>query len=178
MNFEQVKTATINSIQLFLDEQNFDLMVGELSDDDYKILCGGYGDLEWPWAIGSIGNDDHSVSFCFKITGGHIPEGIAMGLYDVESETLSIHMIESFVRDKPAHPLKGRMIYFTLVAAALFIRAFDGKLLNFVDPLNSDLEKLYISYGFSRSYSSRGMTIQTISIDGLLESIADFSESD
>jgi len=178
MNFEQVKTATINSIQLFLDEKNLDLMVGELNDDDYKILCRGYGELEWPWAISSIGNDDHSVSFCFKITGGHIPEGIAMGLYDFESETLSIHMIESFVRGKADHPLSGRMIYFTLVSAALFIAAFDGKFLNFVDPVNSDLEKLYISYGFSGPYISGAVMIQSISIDGLLESIADFSESD
>jgi hypothetical protein len=178
MHFDQVKIAAINSIQFFFDDQNLDLMVGELSDDDYRILCGGFGNLEWPWAIGSIGNAENCVTFCFKITGGHIPDGIAMGLFDIESETLSIHMVESFVRENVTHPLSGRMIYFTLVSSALFLAAFDGKFLNFVDPLNEDLEKYYKSYGFSEPYRHAGVSVQTISIENLLERIADFSESD
>lgn len=175
MNFDQAKMAVITSIQFFLDDQELGLMVGELTDDDYRILCGGYGELEWPWAIGDMGNAENCVTFCFKITGGKIPEGIAMGLFDMGSGTLSIHMIESFVRANCTHALSGRMIYLTLVSSLLFLEAFDGNSLNFVDPLNVDLEGLYRSYGFSVPYSVGAEKIQTISIEDLRLSIADFS---
>ncbi|MFS1424715.1 hypothetical protein [Shewanella sp. 10N.286.48.B5] len=175
MNFTQVKVAAINSIQWFFDDQKLDLMVGEVSDDDYKILCGGYGDLEWPWALSDIGNAENSISFCFKITGGKIPDGIAMGLFDTENETLSIYMIESFVRQNNTHPLSGRMVYFTLVSSLLFLEAFDGKTLHFVDPLNQDLEGYYKSFGFSEPYSYDGENIQSISIDDLRKSITDYN---
>lgn len=178
MDYNQVKTAAINSIQWFFDDQKLGLMVGEITDDDYRILCGGFGDLEWPWALDSFGNEDHCISFCFKITGGHVPDGIAMGLYDVENGKLSIHMIENFVRHKVEHPLQGRMIYFTLVSAYLFLEAFEGKTLDFVDALNQELENEYQKYGFSAPYQVKQCMVQTITIDGLKASIAEFPEND
>lgn len=178
MNFDQAKMAVINSIQFFLDDQELGLMVGEITDDDYKMLSRGFGDLEWPWALNSIGNEENCISFCFKITGGHIPDGIAMGLYELEEGRLSIHMMESFVREDLNHPLQGRMIYFTLVSAYLFLTAFEGNSLDFVDALNQDLEKKYQSYGFSAPYKVNNSMLQTISIDRLKASITEFSEND
>lgn len=178
MDYNQVKTAAINSIQWFFDDQQLGLMVGEITDDDYRILCGGYGDLEWPCALGSFGNEDNCISFCFKITGGKIPDGIAMGLYDVEIGRMSIHMIESFVRNKAGHPLQGRMIYFTLVSAYLFLVAFEGKTLDFVDALNQELVNEYQRYGFSAPYQVNQYMVQTITIDGLKASITELTESD
>lgn len=175
MDFNQVKIAAINSIQYFFDDQKLGLMVGEVTDDDYKILCGGFGELEWPWAFESIGNESNTISFCFKITGSKVPDGLVMGLYNSDTEALSIYMIESFVRvADAAHPLKGRMIYFTLISSLLFLEAFDGKILHFVDPLNKDLEGYYKSYGFSEPYVISGENVQSISLENLRLSIANY----
>lgn len=176
MNLEQVRTAVITSMQLFLDEKASGLRVGELSENDYRLLSRGYGELEWDWGIQEFSNSPNCFSFCFKIQGVDVPDGIAMGVYYTETQTLEMHMMESFVNNDRGHLLSGRMTYFTLVASFLFLKAVEGSMLYFVDPVSAELEAHYRSYGLSEASSVNGRLVQEISVENLESSIASIDD--
>ncbi|MGS4349568.1 hypothetical protein ACKURU_07030 [Enterobacter roggenkampii] len=46
LSLEEIGQSVRNNIQLILDNIQLPLAVGPISDDDYKILCGGFGQLE------------------------------------------------------------------------------------------------------------------------------------
>ncbi|WP_431428698.1 hypothetical protein KP528_25260 [Escherichia coli O111:H8] len=46
LTLDEIGQSVRNNIQLIIDHVGLPLAVGPLSDDDYKILCGGYGELE------------------------------------------------------------------------------------------------------------------------------------
>ncbi|MGE4260015.1 hypothetical protein [Shewanella sp.] len=171
MNFEQIKTATINSFQLFFDSNGIELRVGELSDSDYVLLCRGYSDLNWDWAFEKFGNRDECISVGIKLVTSEVLDGAMMGVYDLERQTLYMHLMESFVNTED-HPLRGRMTYFTLVASFLFLSAFGGTTLMFVDPINEQLIAHYQRYGFSAPQMIDGETMQSIGFEALAAVIA------
>ncbi|MCG9721858.1 hypothetical protein [Shewanella sp. Isolate7] len=163
MNIEQVKKAVISTFQLFLDENLQGLMVGEINDNDYRMLGRGYGELEWDWGIEKFSNHPELFDFCFKIQGSDIPDGVAMGTYNLATKTLEMHMMESFVDTDREHPLRGRMTYLTLVASYLFLATIEGDTLHFVDPVDRKLEEHYKSYGLSEPQLIDGQKVQVIS---------------
>lgn len=171
MNFEQIKTATINSFQLFFDSNGIALRVGELSDSDYLLLCRSYSELNWDWAFEKFGNREECISVGIKLVTSELLDGAMMGVYDLEGQTLYMHLMESFVNTED-HPLRGRMTYFTLVASFLFLSAYGGTTLMFVDPINENLIRYYKSFGFSDPISIDGELVQSIDVDTLAHEIA------
>ncbi|EGZ3275698.1 hypothetical protein CWH66_004503, partial [Escherichia coli O111:NM] len=127
------------------------LAVGPLSDDDYKILCGGYGELEWDYALSTYGNSREKYEFCIKLVQQGrvqgIPSGAAICVYGVEENIFRIHMIERFSREDESHPLKGRMVLLTLMSAFIFCKAVECKVVHIVEPV-PELVQYYESFGF------------------------------
>ena len=142
---------TIEEIGLVLDNFGLPLAVGPISDDDYKVLSGGFGELEWDYVLSTHGNSPERYEFCIKLVNHgaleNVPSGAALCIFEVEEHTFSIHMIESFVRDDPEHPLKGRMVLITLMSAYLFCMAVDCPTVRVIEPV-PELRDFYESFGF------------------------------
>lgn len=66
LSLEEIGQSVRNNIQLILDNIQLPLAVGPISDDDYKILCGGFGQLEWDYALATHGNDPSKFELCIK----------------------------------------------------------------------------------------------------------------
>lgn len=54
LSLEEIGQSVRNNIQLILDNIQLPLAVGPISDDDYRILCGGFGQLEWDYALATM----------------------------------------------------------------------------------------------------------------------------
>lgn len=67
LTLDEIGQSVRNNIQLIIDHVGLPLAVGPLSDDDYKILCGGYGELEWDYALSTYGNSREKYEFCIKL---------------------------------------------------------------------------------------------------------------
>ncbi|PWC10691.1 hypothetical protein B4923_16375 [Brenneria roseae subsp. americana] len=151
LSLEEIGQSVRNNLQLIIDSSGLDLAVGPISDQDYRILCGGFGDLDWNYAICTHGNDPDRFEFCVKLVTDHIdsvPAGIALCVFGSNDKIFQIHMIESFVRDDEDHPLKGRMVTLTLMAAYIFCMAVEATEVYIVEP-DQDLIDYYSTYGFS-----------------------------
>lgn len=64
LTLDEIGQSVRNNIQLVIDHVGLPLAVGPISDEDYKILCGGYGELEWDYMLGAYGNSDDKYEFC------------------------------------------------------------------------------------------------------------------
>lgn len=126
LTLDEIGQSVRNNIQLVIDHVGLPLAVGPISDEDYKILCGGYGELEWDYMLGAYGNSDDKYEFCIKLVQQGvvqgIPSGAAICVYGVEDKIFRIHIVERFSREDESHPLKGRMVLLTLMSAFVFVR--------------------------------------------------------
>ncbi|MCW7547054.1 hypothetical protein OO184_03600 [Photorhabdus sp. APURE] len=108
-------------MQIIADELKLNLAVGDISDDDYRILSRGYGELNWDECLSRIGNREDKFEFCLKLVEcGNVqgpPSELALCTYSIDEESFEIHMIENFYRDDAKHPLNGKMFQLTLMAA-------------------------------------------------------------
>ena len=151
LTLDEIGQSVRNNIQLIIDHVGLPLAVGPLSDDDYKILCGGYGELEWDYALSTYGNSREKYEFCIKLVQQGrvqgIPSGAAICVYGVEENIFRIHMIERFSREDESHPLKGRMVLLTLRSAFIFCKAVECKVVHIVEPV-PELVQYYESFGF------------------------------
>lgn len=151
LTLDEIGQSVRNNIQLVIDNYGLPLAVGPISNDDYKILSGGFGELEWDYALTTYGNSPGRYEFCIKLINQGvvqgIPAGAALCIYEVEDRTFRIHMIENFARDDDEHPLKGRMVLITLMSAYLFCMAVECQLIHIVEPVPELLE-FYASFGF------------------------------
>lgn len=151
LTIEEIGQSVRNNIQLVLDNFGLPLAVGPISDDDYKVLSGGFGELEWDYVLATHGNSSERYEFCIKLVNQgameNVPSGAAMCAFGVAEHVFSIHMIESFVKDDPEHPLKGRMVLITLMSAYLFCMAVECPTVRIIEPVPS-LHEFYGSFGF------------------------------
>lgn len=153
-NLNDIGTITRNNVQLILDKLGMNLAVGDINDNDYRILCGGFGELNWDGFINSIGNHKDRFEFCIKVktvedsapTG--VPAGLALCLYSITENSFDIHAVENFCRDDPGHPLTGKMIQITLMAAYIFSIAVKCATIRIIEPVQELLD-FYASYGFN-----------------------------
>lgn len=152
LTLEEIGQSVRNNIQLIIDSYGLPLAVGPISDDDYKILAGGFGELEWDFGLSQYGNSPDKYEFCIKLAHQgkeHTPPaGAALCIYDTTSSTFTIHMIENFERNDNSHPLKGRMVSVVLMSAFIFSMAVGGDLVSIPDPV-PELLDYYASFGFS-----------------------------
>lgn len=175
MKVAQISSAVINALQMFIDNQDLGLKVGPISDDDYRILTSGYSELEWCWGLQEIGNSDDKFEFSVKIKENGVPDGAMLGLYNVDSNILEIHFIESFIRHDKQHPLNGRMVAITIIAAYLFISAVDGDSVQIIEPTTNELIKYYAKYGFILNKESEQIIKLSASKEVLEEHFKNFT---
>lgn len=177
MKLEQIRSVVINSLQMVMDEMEFGLRVGPITDDDFKILTSGYSDLEWAWGLEKYGNSDNRFDFCVKIQQDCVPDGALLGSYDSGSKVLELHFIENFARSNSNHPLHGRMFHIALLSSYIFICAVDGVAVHLVDPLNDSLVQYYGDSGFTDVTNSGDPGVRRLGItrENLRESLKRYS---
>lgn len=151
LNLDEIGQSVRNNVQLVIDHVGLPLAVGPISDEDYRVLCGGYGQLEWDYALNTYGNDPDKFEFCIKLVMQGavqgIPAGAAICIYGIEEKTFHIHIIERFTRDDEEHPLNGRMVLITLMSAYIFCKAVECETVQIVEPV-PHLHEFYASFGF------------------------------
>lgn len=152
LTLEEIGQSVRNNIQLVIDNFGLPLAVGPISDEDYRILSGGFGELEWDYALLEFGNDPDRYEFCIKLVSQGViqgaPAGAAICVYGIEEDVFRIHIIERFSRlEEEEHPLKGRMVLITLMSAYLFCMAVGCKQVHIIEPV-PELVDYYTSFGF------------------------------
>lgn len=167
LTLEEIGQSVRNNIQLIIDSYGLPLAVGPISDDDYKILAGGFGELEWDCGLSMYGNDPDRYEFCIKIVNhdvvASVLSGAALCIYDPLQSSFMIHMIENFERKDQTHPLRGRMTLITLMSAFIFSMAVEGKIVSIVEPVPELLE-YYSSFGFLTAENGKIMHAEVSSL--------------
>lgn len=178
LTIEEIGQSVRNNIQLVLDNFGLPLAVGPISDEDYKVLSGGFGELEWDYVLATHGNSPDRYEFCIKLVNHEamesVPSGAALCIFGVEEHTFSIHMIESFVRDDAEHPLKGRMVLITLMSAYLFCMAVECPTVRIIEPV-PELLDFYGSFGFNMLSCGYIMEADLSDIEGVFNKFAQLS---
>lgn len=168
LTLDEIGQSVRNNIQLVIDHVGLPLAVGPISDEDYKILCGGYGELEWDYAFNTYGNSPDRYEFCIKlVTQGAvqgIPSGASICVYGVEDNVFRIHIIERFSREDESHPLKGRMVLITLMSAFIFCKAVGCEVVHIVEPV-TELQYFYSTFGFRMEKCGYIMSASTNSLE-------------
>ncbi|EKS7794427.1 hypothetical protein ACOGYE_000005 [Edwardsiella piscicida] len=176
LHLEEICQSVRNNLQLIIESQGLPLAVGPLTDDDCRILSGGFGELGWDYALTKYGNDPNKFEFCIKLVkqvAETVPSGVALCVYGIDDHVFRIHMIERFCRDDESHPLKGRMVALAIMAAFIFCKAVDAVDVFIMEPV-AELVDYYHSFGFveheSASYVLRA------SVDDLVSAFEVFAQ--
>lgn len=170
MNLDQVANTVISNLQLILDSQNWPLAVGPLTDEDYQALSTMFAELNWDYAFDTFGNRDEKFEFTVKLLphNGGLPAGAAMCVYNVGSNSFDIQFVESFVRNVSDHPLHGKMMKITVLAAYLFCSMVDCPTIHVIEPDTQDLMDMYRTFGFEGDSVLMAASIETI--DAIIKS--------
>lgn len=175
LTLEEIGQSVRNNIQLVIDNVGLPLAVGAISDDDYRILCGGFGELEWDFALEKYGNDPERYEFCVKVVEQGVtqtvPSGAAICGYGVEDRIFRIHIIERFSRDDEQHPLRGRMVLITLMSAYLFCMAVESDTVYIMEPV-PELVGYYTRFGFTMQPCGY---VMAASVSSLQETFVNFA---
>lgn len=154
LSLEEVAQLTYNTLQSYMDQRGIDLAVGPLSDIDAGSLARAYGELNWEWYITEVGNRDDCFSLCIKLVTSqenkvveHYPAGVALCTYFIDSKFFEVHAVENFVKDTEDHPLRRKMVLYTLYAALIFMNQVDGEAIRIIEPVEDKIE-YYRSFGF------------------------------
>lgn len=154
LSLEEIGQSVRNNLQLIIDYQGLPLAVGPITDQDFRILAGGFGALEWDFGLTEYGNHRDRFEFCVKLVSianaivETVPSGVALCVYGVREKIFRIHMIENFARNDKDHPLTGRMVLLTLMAAYLFGVAVEAESVHIMEPV-PELHDYYASFGFT-----------------------------
>lgn len=112
LTLEEIGQSVRNNIQLVIDNYGLPLAVGPISDEDYRILSGGFGELEWDYALLEFGNDPDRYEFCIKLVSQGViqgaPAGAAICVYGIEENVFRIHIIERFSSGRGRASSKGQ----------------------------------------------------------------------
>ncbi|EOC1340511.1 hypothetical protein [Cronobacter sakazakii] len=168
LTLEEIGQSVRNNIQLVIDSVDLPLAVGPISDNDYRILTGGFGELQWDWALTEFGNDPDRYEFCIKLVSHGViqgvPAGAAICVYSDDEKIFRIHIIERFCREEEEHPLKGRMVLITLMSAYLFSMAVECDLVEIIEPV-PELVEFYSSFGFTMHQCGYVMSARTSTLE-------------
>lgn len=150
MNLEQIGDAVRSNLQMVIDSAGLPLAVGCINDSDYQWLTSQFVELNWDFAFSQFGNDESKFELTIKFISlsTNIPAGAAICTYNAEAESFDIQFVESFVRHVPDHPLHGKMLKITLMAAYLFCSAVECSVVNVIEPDTQDLMDIYSGFGF------------------------------
>lgn len=171
LSLDEIGQSVRNNLQLIIDSQRLKLAVGPISDQDYRILTGGFGELEWDVGLCDYGNDPNHFEFCVKLVKDAVeavPSGVSLSVYGITDRVFRIHMIERFNRDDKEHPLKGRMVLLTLMAAYLFCMAVEADSVQIAEPVR-ELIEYYTSFGFAMTECGYIMVAEVATLERAFE---------
>lgn len=177
LSLEEVAQQTYNTLQAYMDHREIDLAVGPLSFNDTSSLIRAYGELNWEYYVTSVGNDPDCFSLCIKLITSKehklvddYPAGVALCTYHHGSSRFDIHAVENFVKDSEDHPLRRKMILYTLYAAVIFMKQVDGTEVRIIEPVEEKID-YYRTFGFEMSDSCS--YVMTCSLDRLMSYMAE-----
>lgn len=154
LSLEEVAQLTYNTLQSYMDQRGIDLAVGPLSDSDIVSLLRAYGELNWEWYVTEVSNRDDCFSLCIKLITAkdhklveHYPAGVALCTYHVGTKIFEVHAVENFVKDSEEHPLRRKMVLYTLYAALIFMKQVDGIAIRIIEPVEDKID-YYRTFGF------------------------------
>lgn len=159
LSLEEVAQQTYNTLQAYMDHREISLAVGPLSMSDSSSLIRAYGELNWEYYVTEVGNDPDCFSLCIKLVTSKenkvvddYPAGVALCTYRLSEKRFDIHAVENFVKDSEEHPLRRKMILYTLYAAIIFMTQVDGIEVRIIEPVEEKIE-YYRTFGFEMSQS-------------------------
>lgn len=179
LSLNEVAQLTYATLQSYMDQRGIDLAVGPLSDADANSLSRAYGDLNWEWYITEIGNRDDCFDLGLKLITSRehklvecSPAGVSLCTYNISSKTFDIHAVENFVRDNENHPLRRKMVLYTLYAAIIFMSQAGGEMVRIIEPVDDKIA-YYQSFGFEMS--STCTYVMTCALDTLKARLAELA---
>lgn len=162
MNADQIKSAVLNAIQTVTDEMGMGLGVGPLNEQDWNYLSGGYGLLNWEMGLTRYGNEQWSFDVALKLAPTMATlDAAILGVYRQETDTLEMHLVESFVRSNVQHSLKGRVFAMMIIASYLYIAAADGAYVRLMD-VEPELMDYYSMFGFRTDGTDMVQTLEEL----------------
>jgi len=173
-DLEVVRERVIEFMNEFLAQSGIPLEVSRVDDRAYRNLQKHQGsEIEWDFAVSFLNEEEHfDLAIGIKLDDNI--DGVAVGIYREESRILEVQAVESFIRYDEHHPLRGRMVALTVIAAAYFASLIEGaEGVHFLDPLNDTLIKYYERFGFSLdvSYDETCVKRMVSQLDELLEKL-------
>ena len=164
MNADQIKSAVLNAIQVVTDEMELQLAVGPLNDSDWAYLSGGFGHLNWDAGLTAYGNDEWSFSVALKLLSDTMLLNAAiLGVFRPDTDTLEMHFVESFIRDRDSNPLKGRVFEMMIIASYLYVAAVGGSTVRLMD-VEQELTNYYSNFGFKRDGNDMHQTVEDLAV--------------
>lgn len=162
MNADQIKSAVLNAIQTVTDDMGMGLGVGPLNQQDWNYLSGGYGLLNWDMGLTTYGNEEWSFDVALKLAPAMVTlDAAILGVYRLETDTLEMHLVESFVRTNVQHSLKGRVFAMMIIASYLYIAAAGGTYVRLMD-VEPELIDYYSMFGFKTDGSDMVQTVEEL----------------
>ncbi|HBU8233047.1 TPA: hypothetical protein MDC20_003737 [Morganella morganii] len=147
-DLEQVRNEVISFVNDFIKRADLPFTASRINDDVYRKINGlRNSEIDWDWAIDFLNSDGH-FDLAIGIKLDDDIDGLAIGIYQKEDGVLEIQAIESFVRFDVEHPLRGRMVELTIIAATYFVTLVDGTGVHVIDPLDEFLIEYYGMFGF------------------------------
>lgn len=179
LSLNEIAQLTYSTLQSYMDQRGIDLAVGPLSDDDANTLCRAYGDLNWEWYITEVGNSQDCFDLGIKLITSRehklvesSPAGVALCTYTKSTGTFDIHAVENFVRDTEDHPLRRRMVLYTLYAALIFMNQARGTIVRIIEPVPDKID-YYRGFGFEMCTESA--YVMRCTVDELRANLADLA---
>jgi len=178
IDLEKVRDDVISFMKDFIEESGLPLKVSRIDDGIYRqIQQLKTSEIEWDWAIQFLNKKQH-FDLAIGIQLNDSVDGIAIGIYQQDSEILEIQAVESFVRFDEDHPLRGRMVELTVIAATYFVTLVEGKGVHIIDPLDARLVTHYEMFGFTvdSTYDESCVKRMVSELDDLIDRFAKLIE--
>ncbi|SHO23789.1 Putative uncharacterized protein [Moritella viscosa] len=148
---EDIRNNVVSFLQELVEKAGLPL---EISRITCRMQAPKSAELDWDWAFEYLNEETHfDLAIGIKIDDDI--DGMAVGIYCDENEILEVQAVESFVRLDEDHPLKGKMVLLTLIAAIYFVLQAEGKGVHVVAP-EIDLINYYEKFSLTFKQNHNG----------------------
>lgn len=172
MSLEEIRDNVVSFLQELVLEANLPL---EISRIEANIEAPWSAELNWDWALSFL-NDTSHFDLAIGIRINDAVDGMAVGIYCTERKILELQAIESFVRLDEEHPLKGRMVLLTIIAATYFVLLAEGYGVNVLEP-DSNLITYYERFKLTQVEDINGKVFMSGSVEDLSNNLAAMVEA-
>lgn len=167
-DLEEIRNDVVSFVQELVRKAELPLEVTRI---ECRIDVPKSAELEWDWALGYLNNPAH-FDLAIGVKVNNDVDGMAVGIYCDEHKILEVQAIESFVRLDEVHPLKGKMVLLTIIAATYFVLLVEGRGVHVIAP-DVDLVSYYekFSLTFTENHKGKPSPRMTGNIEELSEKL-------